>query len=289
MTGQRTLTRDVAFAGRGLHTGKKVNITVQPADPNHGILIRRTDPKGKGIEIPASWRFAVDAHMGTMLKTPIRVAIRTPEHFMAALYAVGIDNALVLLHGEEFPILDGSARIFVDGFVEAGTVLQNEPQRKIEVLKKVGYRYGKRFVCLEPARELEIDLSVRVTQVGQFHWQGVMTPELFADEMADARTFGSLFPGLWVGLLCRLIGYPLLRGASMKTCVVMYRGRVINPGGLRMPDEFLRHKLLDLIGDLALAGAPLIARVSAHNPTHRFNHAALRALFADRDAWRWTT
>jgi UDP-3-O-[3-hydroxymyristoyl] N-acetylglucosamine deacetylase len=281
---QRTLKVAIHCVGVGLHSGRAVKLTLQPAAPNTGIVFRRTD---LDIDIPARFDAVVDTRLCTVLAAPNapHARVGTVEHVSAALIACGIDNAIVAVDGCEIPVLDGSAAPFVFLIDCAGIAEQSEPRRTIEVLRTVRVTDGESFVEIRPATvggmELAVSINFDAAAIGQQALSLRMGETNFRHNLAHARTFAMATD------IAGLQAAGLAQGGSLENAVVVDGARVLNPGGLRMTDEFVRHKMLDVVGDLALAGAQLRARVVAHRPGHSLNNRALRALFADQDAWTW--
>jgi UDP-3-O-[3-hydroxymyristoyl] N-acetylglucosamine deacetylase len=221
------------------------------------------------------------------LKTPDGVAVRTTEHLLAALCACGIDDALVELDSEELPILDGSALPWVAAILAAGRKEVAVPQRFIQVLEPVEWALGPHHMRVEPTPTagLELDVTMSMKDIGLWHWQGTLTPETFRHDMAAARSFGRLklaVPAMFYGLVR---GIPILRGAGPWCAATIVGRKVI--GGMRMPDEFVRHKVVDMLGDFALLGAPLLGRLTALRPTHDGNYGLMTALMQQKTAWRF--
>ncbi|MEJ0016300.1 MAG: UDP-3-O-acyl-N-acetylglucosamine deacetylase [Acetobacteraceae bacterium] len=276
---QQTLKAPIGCVGIGLHGGQRVSLTFRPAPVDHGIVFRRVD---LGIDIPARFDQVVDTRLSTVLgRGDARVG--TVEHVMAALAGCGIDNALVELDGPEAPILDGSAEQFAFLLDCAGTLRQDAPRCAIEVLRPVRVSDGEAFAELRPAGIAGLDMAVSIdfsaAAIGRQALSLRLTPASFRHELARARTFTLAEE---IGEL-RAAG--LARGGSLDNAVVVDQARVLNPTGLRSPDEFVRHKLLDAVGDLALAGLPLWGRFVAHRSGHTLNNRLLRAVFADATAW----
>ena len=278
---QATLARSAASQGVGLHSGRPASVTLQPAPAGHGVrFVRRDLPSAP--QLPATLAHVGATHLATCLGRDEH-AVGTVEHLLAALYAAGIDNVLIQSDGPELPILDGSARPWCQLIEQAGRLEQAVPASLTRVVRPVEVRSGERRVRLSPASELIID--ARVT----FDHPRIGTQRLafrladFRDELSWARTFGFLDQ---VEAL-RKAGYA--RGGSLDNAVVFTpEGGVLNPEGLRAPDEPLRHKLLDIVGDLALLGTRLHARVEADRPGHGMTLAVLRALQADPEAFERT-
>ncbi len=282
---QRTLKAPISCVGVGLHSGRRVTLTLRPAPPGHGIVFRRLDERA---EIPARFDRVTGARLATTLASAGDGACRigTVEHLMAALAGTCIDNVLVELDGPEVPILDGSASPWLFLIDCAGTAVQPDaPRRTVEVLRRVRVDDGQSWAELDAAGafdglEMTASIDFVIAAIGRQSASLRLTPESFRHELARARTFALAKE---VNAL-RAAG--LAQGGSLENAVVVEDSRVLNPGGLRMNDEFVRHKLLDAVGDLALAGAPLRGRFRAHRAGHALHNRLLRALFADPTAWR---
>jgi UDP-3-O-[3-hydroxymyristoyl] N-acetylglucosamine deacetylase len=281
--GRRTLKTAIGCVGVGLHSGRRVTLTLRPAAGGSGILFRRTD---LGIDIPARFDRVVDTRLCTALvaEDAPQARIGTVEHVMAALAGTGVTDAIVELDGPEVPILDGSAAPFVFLIDCAGTVALATPAPAIEVLKRIRVEEGEAFAELQPNRESGFDASLTIdfpaTAIGRQHIAMRVTPAAFRAQLAEARTF------TLAEEISRLRAAGLAQGGSLANAIVVDGPLVLNPGGLRKPDEFVRHKLLDAVGDLALAGVSLSARFVGHRSGHALNNRLLRALFADHAAWR---
>lgn len=282
-----TLARPIRLAGRGLHTGRRCQVALMPAEAGQGVVFRRLRHGAPLGDIPASWRLHHSQPLCSALKSPEGWLVRTTEHLLAALRACGIDDAVVELSNEELPILDGSARPWIEAIQTAGRTALDVPQRFIQVTGPVEWRQGAHRLRLEPAATpcLEVDVTLTMKGLGEWRWQGELSAERFREEIAAARSFGRLrlaIPAMLYGLAR---GIPILRGAGPWCAATIVGSRVI--GGTRMTDEFVRHKLVDLLGDLALLGAPLLGRLTALRPTHDGNAGLMTALMAQPDAWRW--
>lgn len=284
MTMQATIRTAVIFEGVGLHSGAPVRLRLSPAAPDHGIVFCRTD-LGPAACIPARWDHVIPSQLCTLLEGAPGVTVSTIEHVMAALAGTGVHNALIEVDGPEVPILDGSSAPFVRGILRAGIVLQDDaPLYAIRVLRPVQVRDGQAFARLDPADHLEIDFSIDFSDaaIGQQGKRLDMANGAFLRELADSRTF------------CRQSDVEtmrrngLARGGTYSNAVVVDGARILTPGGLRHADEAVRHKMLDATGDLALAGAPLLARYTGSRAGHAMTNRLLRALFAQDDAWEWT-
>ncbi len=281
---QRTVKAPIGCVGIGLHSGRRISLTMRPAAAGSGVVFRRTD---LGIDIPARFDCVVDTRMCTMLGAPEapHAQVGTVEHIMAALAACRIDNVLVEIDGPEVPVLDGSAAPFVFLIDCAGVVEQAQAPLSIEILRTVRVEDGESFAELRPARagglELAVSIDFTAPAIGRQALSLTMDTAAFRTHLARARTFAM------ADEIAGLQAVGLARGSSLENAVVVDGAQVLNPGGLRMTDEFVRHKMLDAVGDLALAGAQLHGRFVAHRPGHTVNNKLLRALFADRTAWVW--
>jgi UDP-3-O-[3-hydroxymyristoyl] N-acetylglucosamine deacetylase len=280
---QRTLRAAISCVGIGLHTGCQVALTLRPAPSGTGIVIRRTDLGG--IDIPARFDHVVDTRLCTVLARPDQPAARvgTVEHVMAALAGCGVHNAVLEVDGPEMPILDGSSRDFVFLIDCAGVVEQDEPVTAIEVQRLVRVSQGESFAELRPGvhgLDMSVSIAFDAAAIGQQALNVRLGASVFRSRLARARTFTLASEVEYL----REAGLAL--GGSLDNAVVVDGPAVLNPGGLRMPDEFVRHKLLDAVGDLALAGAVLHGRYVAHRPSHALNNRLLRALFDDAANWR---
>ncbi len=279
---QHTIARKVQFRGVGLHSGAAVRLTIMPAPANHGIVFRRSDLNN--ALIPARWDNVTPSQLCTLLVNEDGVSVSTVEHVMAALAGVGINNAVIEVDGAEVPILDGSSAPFVKAILEVGLRAQLDGKlRAIRVLKPVEVRKGEAFARLSPADQFEMHFDIDFTDaaIGHQEKQLEMVNGAFVEELMDSRTF------------CRLSDVEQMQqsglalGGTFMNAVVIDGDRILSPGGLRHQDEAVRHKMLDAVGDLALAGAPLLARYTGHRAGHAMTNALLRALFAQPDAWEW--
>jgi UDP-3-O-[3-hydroxymyristoyl] N-acetylglucosamine deacetylase len=279
---QRTLKAPIGCVGVGLHSGRRAELRLLPAPVGSGIVFRRTD---LGVDIPARYDHVVDTRLCTMLGLPDRPDVRvgTVEHLMAALAGAGIHNAIVELDGPEVPIHDGSAASALFLLDCAGSTQQPEFAPAIEVLRPVRVEQGEAFAELRPfpfAFDMAMSIAFDAAAIGRQALTLRLTPDSFRSELARARTF------TLASEVDQMRAAGLALGGSLDNAVVVDGPRVLNPAGLRMADEFVRHKLLDAVGDLALAGAPLRGRFVGHRTGHTLNNRLLRALFADPANWR---
>jgi len=280
---QTTLSRRAVLSGKGVHSTAPASITIHPADTDAGIAFLRTGlAGGRSRRIEARWSKVSMTELCTVLGNPSQASVSTVEHLLAALSGLGIDNALIEIDGPELPIMDGSAHAFVAAIDEAGVATQTAPRRYLKVLKTVRVDDGRSFSELSPGGKglrLEVEIDFPSTMIGRQKKVMDLDPVRFRRDLAGARTFGFLnqVERLWKA------GFAL--GASLDNTVALDDERVLNPEGLRFPDEFVRHKTLDAVGDLALAGAPIIGTYRSYCGGHRSNVAVLAALFADRSAY----
>lgn len=282
-TQRRTLKAPIGCVGIGLHSGRRVSLTLRPAAAGTGVVFRRSD---LGVDIPARFDRVTDTRLCTALTAADspQARVGTVEHVMAALAGTGVTDAIIELDGPEVPILDGSAAPFIFLLDCAGTVGLGVAAPVIEVLRPVRVSEGDAFAELQPSVlpgfEASLEIDFPSTAIGRQALGLRVTPASFRAALADARTFAMAED------IARLRAAGLAQGGSLANAVVVDGPLVLNPGGLRRPDEFVRHKLLDVVGDLALAGASLSGRFSAARSGHALNNKLLRALFADRGAWR---
>lgn len=277
MDAQRTLRRPISCAGIGLHSGNKVTLTLRPAPPDSGIVFRRAD---LGVEIPAVVDHVSTVHYATVLGKQ-GATVETVEHLLAALVSSGIDNAIVELTHNEVPIMDGSAAPFLFLVQEAGIKRLGAPRRFIKVLRPVQITSGDKRIAIYPSDHFKVSYTISFDHPMLRHQSRTerITEQSFAESIAPARTFGFLKE---VEML-RQNGLAL--GGSLENAIVIGDAGVLN--ALRFEDEFVRHKILDVIGDLALIGAPIIGHVVAHRAGHALHTALAAQLRAERDAWAW--
>jgi UDP-3-O-[3-hydroxymyristoyl] N-acetylglucosamine deacetylase len=284
--GRQTTLRDrVTIAGFGVHSNAPVNVVLHPADANSGVVFLRSGlADGRERLIEARWSNVSQTQLCTVLGDPTRASIATVEHLLAALTGLGVDNVLIEIDGPEAPIVDGSAAPFVEAIDEAGVVTLSAARRYLKILKPIRVERGAAFAELRPSErglsvDVEIDFPSRA--IGRQRKRFDLDPAAFRREIARARTFGFVrdVEQLWKK------GFAL--GSSLENSIALDEDRVVNPEGLRYRDEFVRHKALDSIGDLALAGAPIIGAFRAYMPGHTMNFLALQALFANRSAYEF--
>lgn len=276
---QQTIAEPIKLKGIGLHSGLQINLKIKPAPSNTGILFRRVD-FSRPIDIPASSDFITETTLATVLGRD-GASVSTVEHCMAALAGMNIDNAVVEIDGPELPILDGSAEPYVRAILKTGVRAQNSKRAFIHMKKAVRVESGDKFSILLPSDRFHITYGIgfdnKFSPDQHFHLD--LTPSSFASELAQARTFGFLEDVEYL----RSIGKA--RGGSLDNAVVLHKGEVLNPEGLRMPDEFVRHKMLDAVGDLALAGMPIMGHLIVYKGGHALHQSLLNAILARTDAW----
>lgn len=282
---QHTVRSPALFAGVGVHTGAYTRVSVRPAPSNAGIVFVRVDVADRDNRVPVSGEAVCKTQLGTVITNAAGVTVSTIEHLMAAFAMLGVDNAVVELDGPEMPIMDGSALPFVRLLDRVGLRPQEAARGYIEILEAVEVVDGDKWATLKPADgfELAFEISFPNAAIGRQAIDMAMDEQAFREELADCRTFGFL------GDVEALRAMGLARGGSMDNCVVLDGDRVLNPEGLRRPDEFVRHKALDAIGDLYVLGGPLLGRFEGVLAGHGLNNAVVRALLARPDAWRVRT
>ena len=282
---QHTVKTPALFAGVGVHTGEHTQVAVRPAAPDAGIVFVRIDIDDRDNIVPCTPQSVCKTQLGTVITNAAGVTVATIEHLMAALVMSGIDNAVVELDGPEMPIMDGSSWPFLKILDRAGRRPQAAARRFIEILDTVEVVDGDKRATLKPAMRFEVAFAIEfpTAVIGRQEIDLPMDETAFRRELADCRTFGFLHE---VEAL-RALG--LARGGTLENCVVIEGDRVLNPEGLRRPDEFVRHKALDAIGDLYVLGAPILGRFEGELAGHGINNQLVRALAARPDAWRFRT
>lgn len=280
-TYQHTLKEIVTVQGVGVHSGATVTMTIKPAAASSGIVFIRTDITDRDNVIPARWDHVADTRLCTVIANKAGANVSTLEHIMSALAALGVDNAEIDIDNAEVPIMDGSAATFVEAIEKTGLLRQNVARRVLVVKKTVTIQDGDKEVILSPADGqyfgFEIEFGSNAIGRQKYTWQ--MKANSFRKEIAAARTFGFLHE---VEAL-RKMG--LARGGSLDNAIVIDGDTVMNPDGLRFKNEFVRHKILDAVGDLYLAGAQLIGHYHGVKAGHAMNNRILHALFADPSAY----
>jgi UDP-3-O-[3-hydroxymyristoyl] N-acetylglucosamine deacetylase len=270
---RRTLAKDITVGGIALHAGTDVRMTLSPAAAGSGIVFRRADLR---VNIPARYDAVTETNLGTVIAKD-GATVGVIEHLMAAVAGADIDDLLVTLDGPEPPILDGDALSYLSLLEAAGFHEQSTPRRAIKVLKRVEVAHKDASAALIPSNRLEYDFEIEfpTPAIGRQTFSLIFSPELFRRDIAPARTFG------FVHELEMLKKMDRGHGASLDNTLAIEGDTVLNANLMRFPDEFVRHKILDAVGDMALAGAPLIARFEGKRSGHALNNALLHRLFAD--------
>jgi UDP-3-O-[3-hydroxymyristoyl] N-acetylglucosamine deacetylase len=280
---QTTLRSQATVTGVGVHSGLPVSLTLGPAPIDAGFIFVRTGLDDSDREVPATAESVIATDLATVLGDRDGPLVSTAEHVLAALRGMGVDNAVIEVDGPEVPIMDGSAAAFVAAIDQAGIVTQSAIRRFIQVLKPVQVAIGDSFGELRPyaagfRAEVEIEFANPV--IGRQNYSLDLSPESFRREVSRARTFG------FMNDFARLCSAGFALGASFENTVVFDEARLHNAEGLRFSDECARHKVLDVVGDLALAGLPLLGAYRSVRGGHKLNHAVLTAFLADHSAWR---
>ncbi|MBV2360529.1 UDP-3-O-acyl-N-acetylglucosamine deacetylase [Thalassococcus sp. CAU 1522] len=279
---QTTIRSAISFQGVGLHSGRPARLTIRPASAEHGIWFKRTDIALGDTLVPALWDAVEASPLCTRIVNRAGVSVSTIEHVMAALAGCGIHNAMIEIDGPECPILDGSSAPFVRGILSRGVRVLAAPVRAIEVLNPVSVHTAKGWAQLAPGRGLSMDFHIDFSDsaIGVQDKTLSLANGTFVRELCDSRTF------------CRAADVDAMRaagkalGGTYENAVVVDGDRVLSPGGLRHADEAVRHKMLDALGDLALAGAPILGHYTGHKAGHALTNALLRELFVNADAYR---
>lgn len=282
---QHTLAKAVSCAGVGVHSGIRARLTLRPAPVNTGIVFRRTDVENRKGRVLAHAETVSDTQLGTTITNEHGVSIAVVEHLLAAIAGLGIDNLIIEIDAAEVPIMDGSSSVFYEIMMLAGLKAQSALRRRIRVLERVEVVEGPKRASLSPVADDSLTMRARIEYtdqtIGVQQMALRLVPGSFARDLAFARTFGFARD---VDML-RSMG--LARGGSLENAVVIGEDGIMNPEGLRVEDEFIRHKMLDAVGDLMLAGAPIAGAYDAVQPGHGINNKLVRALLANPSAWCW--
>ncbi len=278
---QTTIDSDVVLSGIGVHSGAPTSVILHPAEANTGWNFVVTSGCGRLVRIPADFRAVANVTLCTVLGDGKGTTVGTVEHLLAALRGMNIDNCEIEIEGNELPILDGSAAPFVDAMDEAGLRILDEPRRCIKVLQTIRIEEGQSMAELSPSHGSRLDVTIDFPNpfIGRQQLVLDLAPDVFRRELARARTFGFMkdVKALWAA------GRAM--GSSLDNTVAIGDDRILNPEGLRFKDEFVRHKTLDAIGDLALAGAPILGTYRSIRGGHKINTNILKALYENRSAW----
>ena len=275
---QKTILNSIKFSGVGLHSGKDVSMTINPAEPNAGIIFKRTDLKNNNLVIPSVFN-VVSAILCTTISNDSGVRVSTIEHLMGALFGMGIDNALIEINNEEVPILDGSGIIFVNKIKEAGIKTSEVPIKIIKIEKKVSYEEGSKSISFEPSN-ISLDIDFEIKYENEIIGTQRNLIKVYEDDLNDiynSRTF-CLFEDVK-----KLRSMNLGKGGSLDNAVVVKNDKILNKDGLRNKKEFVNHKILDCIGDLYLAGYKIIGKLTCSQGGHRITNQLLRNVFEDNN------
>ena len=275
---QKTVKSDISFSGIGLHTGNIVDLTIKSAQPNNGIIFKRTDLKENNIIIPGIFNVS-SANFCTTISNDFGVSVSTIEHLMGALFILGVDNAVIEINNNEVPILDGSAKVFVEKITETGLEVSNQPIRIIKINKSINYVDGSKSISLEPNNiNFEIDFNLEYSNpvIGNQHNH----INVYEDDLSDilsSRTF-CLYEDIE-----KLKALGLARGGSLENAIVVKEKEVLNKDGLRNKKEFVNHKILDCIGDVYLSGYKMVGKIKCTHGGHKLTNQLLRKVFSDKN------
>ncbi len=274
---QHTIRVEFSLEGVGVHSGQNAKITIKPAPVNSGIVFVRTDVVGRENDILARWDNVVDTRMCTVIGNKENVTVSTVEHIMSAFSVVGLDNAVVEIDGPEMPIMDGSSYQFVKALTKSGLVTQKKNRKAIKILKNIICSEDGKEVSLSPASKSNFSVEIEFDSkaIGYQKFEYGTDIENYMDEIAPARTFGFMHEVEYL----KSIG--LAKGGSLDNAIVINGDDVINPEGLQFNDEFARHKLLDAIGDVYMAGMPVVGKYHGFKPSHAMNNNLLKMMFSD--------
>ena len=274
---QKTIKKKVSFSGIGLHSGKQVKIYVKPSDPNTGIVFKRIDLKENNLIYPNFMNVSNTA-LNTTISNDYGVKVSTIEHLMGALFGMGVDNALVEIDNEEVPILDGSAKFFINEIIDAGLETSNQPIKIIKINKKVEFKTGEKFISIEPSK-LSLDIDFQLKYQNKIIGSQKNRVNVYEDDLTDifnSRTF-CLYEDIQT-----IKKNGLAKGGSLENAIVVKGENVLNPEGLRNSKEFVNHKILDCIGDLFTSGYRMIASIHCSQGGHYLTNNLLRKVFEDK-------
>jgi len=280
---QKTISKPVSCKGVGLHSGQAVNLTLKPGLPNQGRIFVRTDLPGKP-KISSIFQRVVDTSLATVLGSDGTI-VSTTEHLMAALTGLGIDNIVLEMDAYEVPIMDGSAVKFSDLIEKSGVVLQDSPKAFFVIKSPLELCEGDKSIRMEPYDGFKISCSIDFKHplIGHQEYNLDVTPDRFASEIAPARTFGFLHE------LDMMRSFGLAKGGSLDNAIVIDKDKILNEDGLRFNDEFVRHKILDCIGDFSLLGMPVCGHILINKSGHALHHKFLENFFNRKDCWKTET
>jgi len=282
---QTTIINPISCYGIGVHSGETVHLTLKPAKQDTGIVFVRTDVKGGNNFITASYLNVFDTSLSTSVRNANNVQVSTVEHLMAALWGCGIDNIIIELDGPEVPIMDGSSKAFVFMIECSGKKLQNAPKKYLKILKEIRVSHKDSEITCYPSDTMKIDLTIDFANkvIGKQNFAFSAKDKSFYEDIADARTFGFLHE------LDYLKSKGLAQGASLDNAIGIDNDIILNPEGLRHKDEFVRHKLLDFIGDFYISGTPIAGSFIGYKTGHAINNECLRQIYADEYSYKFVT
>ena len=275
---QKTIKNPVSFSGIGLHSGKPAKICVKPSSPDSGIVFKRIDLKDNNLIYPNFMNVSNTA-LNTTISNSNGVKVSTIEHLMGALFGIGIDNALIEIDNEEVPILDGSAKVFIEEILTTGLELSNKPIKIIKIHKKIEFKNGDKFISIEPSK-LSLDIDFELKYQNQIIGNQRNKKSVYEDDLAEifeSRTF-CLYEDIE-----KIKKNGLAKGGSLENAVVVKGEEVLNSGGLRNSKEFVNHKILDCIGDLYTSGYRMIANINCSQGGHYLTNSLLREVFSNKD------
>jgi len=275
---QKTIKNDVSFSGVALHSGIDVSVCIKPADPNFGIVFKRVDFKENNLVYP-NFMNVTNTSLNTTIENEFGVKVSTIEHLMGALFGLGIDNALIEIDNEEVPILDGSAKMFIEKIISSGLVVSDSPIKIIKINKEIKFTDGERFISIEPST-LSLDIDFELKYKNPIIGNQKNKVKVFEDDLTDvynSRTF-CLFEDIE---LIKKNG--LAKGGSLQNAIVVKDDEILNPEGLRNDKEFVNHKILDCIGDLYTSGYRIIAKIKCSQGGHYLTNQLLRKVFENKD------
>lgn len=278
---QNTVANHVIMQGTGLHSGADTVLKIHPAKIDNGIVFMRSDVSDRNNLIPARWDHVVDTKLCTAIGNQDGVTVGTIEHLMAALNALNITNAMIELDGPEVPIMDGSSEPFMKAIALVGVTAQNAPQKAIKILEPIHYSEDDKTASFYPSNHADFSITIDFDHgsIGQQSYAMRLEGDNFSDKLSDARTFGFVHEVNYL----RSLG--LCLGGSLENAVVLDEEKILNPEGLRHDDEFARHKLLDAIGDIYLAGHRIMGEYKGYKAGHALNNQLLQALFKHPEKW----
>ena len=275
---QKTIKNNISFSGISLHSGVDVNVCIKPASPNHGIVFKRVDLKNNNLVYP-NFMNVTNTSLNTTIENESGIKVSTIEHLMCALFGLGIDNALVEIDNEEVPILDGSAKVFIEKIISAGTETSDSPIKIIKINKEVKYSDGDRFINIKPST-LNLDIDYELKYKNSIIGNQKNKFKIYEDDLTDvynSRTF-CLFEDIE-----SIKKNDLAKGGSLDNAIVVKENTILNPEGLRNQKEFVNHKILDCIGDLYTSGYRIIASITCSQGGHYLTNQLLRKVFSNRE------